>query len=75
MSVPSSQRTLIAHCIHVGALITKVLNTLTEPDARPSEEHPAEPEARSSAGAAGTAIIPAGAAREQRAPRPEELCC
>ena len=53
MSVPSSQRVLIAHCIHVGALIREVLNARTGPDAGPREEHPTEPDARSSEGAAG----------------------
>ena len=57
MSVPSSQRVLIAHCIHVGALIREVLNARTGPDAGPREEHPTEPDARSSEGAAATAHI------------------
>ena len=57
MSVPSSQRMLIAHCIHVAALITKTLNARTGPDAGPREEHPTEPDARSSEGAAATAHI------------------
>ena len=64
MSVPSSQRVLIAHCIHVGALIREVLNARTGPDAGPREENPTEPDARSSAGAAGrTASILAGGVR------------
>ena len=70
MSVPSSQRVLIAHCIHVGALIREVLNARTGPDAAPREEHPTEPDARSSAGAAGTPSILARGVRSPHAPPP-----